>query len=54
LGIVNPSASYLANYLRENEESDVPEISFERVMASAGLIEQMGRGRLKLRKEREQ
>lgn len=51
LGIANPSAKYLANYLEENEEGDVPAISFERVMASAGLIEQMGRLRLKLRKD---
>jgi hypothetical protein len=34
-------------------EGDVPAISFERVMASAGLIEQMGRERLKPRKEKE-
>jgi IrrE N-terminal-like domain len=53
LGIVNPSAKYLANYLKENEEGDVPAISFERVMASAGLIEQMGCERLKPRKEKE-
>ncbi len=52
LGIVNPSATYLANYLKENEEGDVPAISFERVMASAGLIEQMGSERLKPRKEK--
>jgi hypothetical protein len=53
LGIVNPSATYLANYLKENEEGNVPAISFERVMASAGLIEQIGRERLKPRKEKE-
>lgn len=53
LGIANPSARYLATYLKENMEGDVPEISFERVMASAGLIEQMGRERLKPRKEKE-
>jgi IrrE N-terminal-like domain len=53
LGIDNPSATYLANYLKENKESDVPAISLECVMKSAGLIEQMGRGRLKPRKERE-
>jgi hypothetical protein len=53
LGIENPSAQYLATYFAKNEKGDVPPISLERVMASAGLIEQMGRGRLKPRKERE-
>jgi hypothetical protein len=53
LGIENPSEKYLASYLKENPRSDVPEISFERVMKSAGLIEQMGRERLKARKEKE-
>jgi hypothetical protein len=54
LGIENPSAEYLANYLKDNAKGDVPAISLECVMKSAGLIEQMGRGRLKPRKEREQ
>jgi hypothetical protein len=53
LGIENPSEKYLAGYLEENARSDVPEISFECVMKSAGLIEQMGRERLKPRKEKE-
>jgi hypothetical protein len=53
LGIENPSEKYLASYLKENASSDVPEISLECVMKSAGLIEQMGRERLKPRKERE-
>jgi hypothetical protein len=53
LGIENPSEKYLANYLEDNREGDVPPISLERVMATAGLIEQMGRERLKPRKERE-
>ena len=51
LGIENPSATYLANYLKENEEGEVPAISLERVLKSAGLIEQMGQLRLKLRKD---
>ena len=54
LGIENPSETYLASYVKGNKESDVPAISLECVMKSAGLIEQMGRGRLKPRKEREQ
>jgi hypothetical protein len=53
LGIENPSEKYLAHYLKENAAGDVPAISLECVMKSAGLIEQMGRGRLKPRKERE-
>jgi hypothetical protein len=53
LGIDNPSARYLAGYLAKNKKGNVPPISLERVMASAGLIEQMGRERLKPRKERE-
>jgi hypothetical protein len=52
LGIDNPSAEYLSNYLDKNKNGDVLPISLERVMASAGLIEQMGRERLKPRKER--
>jgi hypothetical protein len=52
LGIDNPSETYLAT-LERNGERDVPPISLERVMASAGLIERMGRERLKPRKEKE-
>jgi len=51
LGIGNPSAEYLSNYLAKNENGDVPPISLESVMKSAGLIEQMGRGRMKPRKQ---
>jgi hypothetical protein len=47
---MDPSEKYLANYLKNNEEGDVPVISLECVMKSAGLIEQIGRGRLKPRK----
>jgi hypothetical protein len=53
LDVKNPSAQYLAAYFAENENGDVPLISLECVMKSAGLIEQMGRERLKPRKERE-
>ncbi|MDE0193681.1 MAG: hypothetical protein OXQ90_20205 [Gammaproteobacteria bacterium] len=38
-GVESPAASYLARYLRDNEP--VPEISLERVMVTAGLIETM-------------
>jgi hypothetical protein len=40
---------YLAGYIGQN--SRVPEISLECVMAAAGLIEKMGRERLKPRKD---
>jgi hypothetical protein len=52
LGIVNPSDKYLAGYLREHSET--PPISLDCVMKAAGLIEQMGRDRLKPRKEKEE
>jgi len=51
LGIKNPSEEYLAGYMGKNQE--VPNISLECVMKAAGLIEQMGRQRLKPRKEKE-
>jgi hypothetical protein len=47
-GIDNPSEKYLAGYARNNEE--IPEISLDCVTRVAGLIEQMGRGRLAARK----
>ncbi len=47
LGIDNPSENYLA-YLA-NDKADIPPISLECVMAAAGLIEKMGRERLKPR-----
>ena len=50
LGIDNPSDEYLGKYVKAHEET--PEISLDRVMAATGLIEQMGRERLKPRKER--
>lgn len=48
LNIDVPSAPYLSNYV--NKENEVPKISLECVMKAAGLIEEMGRGRLKKRK----
>ncbi len=48
LGIDNPSAEYLSGYLKLKDE--VPSISLDRVMKAAGLIEQMARERLPLRK----
>jgi len=51
LGIVSPSAQYLAEYVKGHEET--PPISLDRVMVAAGLIERMGRERLKPRKQRE-
>jgi hypothetical protein len=48
LGIDNPSENYLA-YLA-NDKADIPPISLECVMAASGLIERMGRERLKPRK----
>jgi hypothetical protein len=50
LGIDNPSEQYLAGYLEAHAET--PAISLDRVMAAAGLIEQMGRERLGPRKEK--
>jgi hypothetical protein len=50
LGIKNPSVEYLAGYMGKNQE--VPGISLECVIKVAGLIEQMGRQRLKPRKEK--
>jgi hypothetical protein len=48
IGISNPSDQYLATYLQEKNE--IPVISFDRVMKSAGLIEDMAEQRLPLRK----
>jgi len=50
-GIENPSHKYLAGYVVAN--ADTPAISLDCVMKTAGLIEQMGRGALKLRKKDE-
>jgi len=51
IGIDNPSAAYLANYVKANEE--VPDISLDRVLKAAGLIEQMGLSHLKPRKAKD-
>ncbi len=51
LGIDNPSDEYLAGYMDAHKET--PPISLEAVMKAAGLIEKMGRERLKPRKETE-
>ena len=53
LRIESPSSEYLADYWDKNKEGDVPPISLERVMTAVGLVEQMGRERLKPRKEKE-
>ena len=47
LGVDNPSAEYLTNYIQGIPET--PPISLDCVMKAAGLIEQMGRERLKPR-----
>ena len=41
-------------YVDDNKDKDVPAISLECVMAASGLIEKMGRERLKPRKEDQQ
>ena len=50
LGIENPSHEYLADYIKGHART--PPISLDCVLKSAGLIEQMGRKRLKLRKKK--
>jgi len=52
LGIDNPSERYLIGYWKRNQE--IPKISLECVMKASGLIEKMGKERLKPRKEREE
>lgn len=53
LGIETSSEKYLAGYFSGKNNHEVPNISLERVMKAAGLIEQMGRVLLKPRKEKE-
>jgi len=48
-GIEPPSDEYLSGYMKQDGE--VPPISLDRVLTAAGLIEQMGREKLKLRKQ---
>jgi hypothetical protein len=50
LGIDNPSERYLAGYRKQNQE--IPEISLECIMKAGGLIEKMGKERLKPRRDR--
>jgi hypothetical protein len=52
LGIDIPSDQYVAGYLMQNQP--IPKISVECIMKAAGLIEEMGRQKLKLRKDREE
>jgi hypothetical protein len=49
LGIKTPSDTYLSGYL--GHDSQIPKISLESVMKAAGLIEDMGKKRLKHRKK---
>jgi IrrE N-terminal-like domain len=49
-GIKSASAEYLASYIRMSPNGDTPQISLDCVMKAAGLIEQMGKGRLEPRK----
>jgi hypothetical protein len=49
-GIKSASAEYLASYIRRSPNGDIPQISLDCVMKAAGLIEQMGKGRLKAAK----
>ncbi|MCX5827597.1 MAG: ImmA/IrrE family metallo-endopeptidase [Deltaproteobacteria bacterium] len=50
-GIIPPSTSYLSDYISGSEE--LPDISIESILKATGLIEKMGKDRLKLRKEKE-
>ena len=51
LGLKRASDYYLATHLGKLSK-EIPPISLDRVMAAAGLIEQMGQGRLELRPEK--
>jgi hypothetical protein len=50
LGLDNPSAEYLAGYVRNHETT--PPISLDAVLKATLLIERMGHGRLPLRKNK--
>jgi hypothetical protein len=52
LGIKTPSAEYLSGYL--SEKGKMPLISVDTVVKMAGLIQQMGKSKMPLRKEREE
>jgi hypothetical protein len=49
-GVKTDSAAYLADYL--DNHTDVPQISLDRVLKAAGLIESMGKGSLSPRRSR--
>jgi hypothetical protein len=49
MGIDNPSAEYLADYVKASDV--VTDISLDCVLKAAGIIEQMGRQQLPLRKD---
>lgn len=51
LGIDNPSDEYLSGYVKGNPET--PAISLDCVLKASGLVEQMGRERMKVRKDKE-
>ena len=52
LGLDNPSAEYLSQYVSHNES--IPDISVDCVMKAAGLVEQMGATQLRPRKDRDE
>jgi len=49
LEIATPSDRYLPQYL--GKDNEIPPIGPENVMRSAGLIEQMGKGKMRPRRE---
>jgi hypothetical protein len=51
-GIETPSAEYLAGYL--SDKGKMPVISVDTVVKFAGLIQQMGKSKLALRKDIEE
>ena len=51
LGIDNPSDEDLSGYVKGNPET--PAISLDCVLKAAGLVEQMGRERMKVRKDKD-
>jgi hypothetical protein len=52
LGIDNPSDQYLSRFISQDQK--VPPISVECILKVTGLIEEMGRKRLKMRKNQEE
>ena len=48
IGIDTPSEEYLSQYV--TSDARIPDISLDRVLNVAGLIEQMGRGQMRVRK----